>query len=286
MASYTMRTATRDEVGLMIDWAAAEGWNPGLYDAETFYAADPGGFLVGLLDDVPISSISVVRYGPTFAFLGFYIVRPEYRGHGYGLRLWNEGMKLMDGRDVGLDGVPAQEGNYARWCFRLADRNTRYEGTTTGMAADQPDGRIVPLSAVPAADLLVYDDALLPAPRHAFLRGWVGQPGATALALVEDGRIAGYAVARPCRVGYKIGPLFADDAPRADALLRAVAAELPAGTTIYLDTPGANPAAHELARRYHMTPGFQTARMYRTLNQPTIDLPLDRWFGVTSFELG
>jgi hypothetical protein len=35
-----------------------------------------------------------------------------------------------------------------------------------------------------------------------------------------------------------------------------------------------------------MTPGFQTARMYRALTRPTIDLPLDRWFGVTSFELG
>jgi len=285
MAAYTMRTATIDEVGLMVDWAAAEGWNPGLYDAATFQAADPGGFLVGLLDGAPISSISVVRYGPAFAFLGFYIVRPEYRGHGYGLRLWNEGLKLMDGRDVGLDGVPAQESNYARWCFRLADRNTRYEGVATAPGGE-PDPRVVDLSAVPVGDLLAYDDALLPAPRHDFLRGWIAQPEAVALALVERGRLAGYTVARRCRNGYKIGPLFADGAAEADALLRSAMSRLPAGTPFYLDTPGANPAAHELARRYGMKPGFQTARMYRTLTRPAIDLPLDRWFGVTSFELG
>lgn len=269
----------------MIDWAAAEGWNPGLNDAAVFHAADPEGFLVGLLDGEPISSISVVRYGPRFAFLGFYIVKPEHRGHGYGLRLWNEGMRFLDGRDVGLDGVPAQESNYARWCFQLADRNTRYAGTATGID-DPGDPRVVALADVPAADLLAYDDALLPAPRHAFLRAWIDQPGATALAVVDGGRMAGYTVVRPCRVGYKFGPLFADDAATADTLFRAAAARLPEGAAIYLDTPGANPAAHDLARRYGLTPGFQTARMYRTMPGSTIALPLERWFGVTSFELG
>ena len=285
MAQYTMRTATRDEVGLMVDWAAAEGWNPGLNDATVFHAADPEGFLIGLLDDEPISSISVVRFGARFAFLGFYIVKPEHRGHGYGLRLWNEGMKFLDGRDVGLDGVPAQEDNYARWCFRLADRNTRYAGTTAGIA-DPGDARVVPLADGAAADLLAYDDALMPAPRHAFMRAWVTQPGATALGFVEGERLAGYTVVRPCRAGYKFGPLFADDAPTADALFRAAAARLPTGATVYLDAPGANPAAHDLARRYGMTPGFQTARMPRTLPGSVVAPPLERWFGVTSFELG
>lgn len=286
MADYTMRTATRNEVGLMVDWAAAEGWNPGLNDAAAFHAADPEGFFVGLLDGEPISSISVVRFGPAFAFLGFYIVRPEYRGHGYGLRLWNEGMKFLDGYNVGLDGVPAQESNYARWCFRLADRNTRYAGTAVRAAAGSPDPRVVMLAQMPEADLLAYDDALVPAPRHTFLRAWVTQPGATALGFVEDGRLSGYTVVRPCRVGYKFGPLFADDAAKADALLRAAAAQLPPDAPIFLDVPGANPAAHTLARRYDMSPGFQTARMYRTTPGSAIAPPLDRWFGVTSFELG
>ena len=46
---YSIRTMTQDEVELAIDWAAREGWNPGLHDAACYYAADPNGFLVGLL---------------------------------------------------------------------------------------------------------------------------------------------------------------------------------------------------------------------------------------------
>ena len=46
---------TQQEVATAIEWAAAEGWNPGLHDAACFYAADPSGFLVGLLEDEPIA---------------------------------------------------------------------------------------------------------------------------------------------------------------------------------------------------------------------------------------
>jgi hypothetical protein len=281
-----MRTATREEVDLIIDWAAAEGWNPGRHDADSFHAADPGGFMIGLLDGEPISSISVVKYGPDFGFLGFYIVKPEYRRHGYGLRLWNEGMKYLEGRDVGLDGVPAQEANYERWCFRLADRNTRYEGVSAADWGGEGDSRIVALADLPIERVLAYDDALVPAPRHDFLRSWISWPDTLAMGLIENDRLRGYTVLRPCRQGYKFGPLFADDASRAEALFRAAAGRLPDGTPIYLDVPGKNPAAVALAERYQMKPVFATARMYRLVTRPAIDLPLDRWFGVTSFELG
>ena len=33
----------RADVDLAVEWAAREGWNPGLADAEAFHAADPEG---------------------------------------------------------------------------------------------------------------------------------------------------------------------------------------------------------------------------------------------------
>jgi len=89
---YTIKTMTRQEVAIAIDWAAAEGWNPGFNDAECFHAADPNGFFVGLLGDEPIATLSAVRYGDSFGFLGFYIVKPEQRGKAYGIQLWNAGL--------------------------------------------------------------------------------------------------------------------------------------------------------------------------------------------------
>ncbi len=78
---YQIRTMTREELDIAISWAAEEGWNPGLYDADAFYATDPNGFFIGLLDNQPIACISAVSYNNSFGFMGFYIVRKEYLRH-------------------------------------------------------------------------------------------------------------------------------------------------------------------------------------------------------------
>src|SRR5207253_10716057 len=85
---FTIRPMRAGEIALAADWAAAEGWNPGLGDASCFATVDAEGFLIGELDQQPAATISCVNYDDRFAFLGFYIVRPDLRGRGFGLRLW------------------------------------------------------------------------------------------------------------------------------------------------------------------------------------------------------
>lgn len=279
--TYTIRPMLRHEVDLAIEWAAAEGWNPGLHDAECFFTADPTGFLIGLLDNEPIATLSAVRYGTDFGFLGFYIVKPAYRGQGYGLRLWHAGLDYLQGRIIGLDGVVAQQDNYHKLGFNLAYRTTRYAGRA---AEEQPDlAGIVPLATIPLAAVCAYDQPLFPADRTRFLHSWINQPHSTALGIVHDERLAGYGVLRPCRVGYKLGPLMADSPELANRLFAALCAHVPGNAPIYLDAPTVNPAAVALAHRHAMRAVFETARMYRG-QFPT--MPLDRVFGITSFELG
>ena len=74
---YAIRKAARHEVDLVISWANSEGWNPGIYDSETFYTTDANGFFVGILESEPVASISAVAYTASFGFLGFYIVKPR-----------------------------------------------------------------------------------------------------------------------------------------------------------------------------------------------------------------
>src|SRR5690606_33641464 len=114
-----IRTASAAEVALLIDWAAAEGWNPGLDDARLFRLADPEGFLVAVLDGRPVAGISVVASGDAFGFLGLYICRPEHRGRGHGYGVWQAGIARLGDRTIGLDGVVAQQANYARSGFSL-----------------------------------------------------------------------------------------------------------------------------------------------------------------------
>lgn len=278
---YEIRSMTRAEMDLCVQWAGAEGWNPGLHDADAFHTADPEGFLVGLLNGKPIASICAVRYGAHFGFIGFYIVAAGYRQQGYGLKLWRAAMQRLSGRLIGLDGVVEQQANYRKSGFQFAYNNIRYQGVANPLAPIEAS--ITDLSTVPFETLIKHDRQFFPAPRNAFLSSWVSRPGTVAKACVERGTLRGYGVIRPCQTGYKIGPLFAHNQQTAQALYNALTCALEPGTPVQLDIPQANPHALELVQNNNMQAVFETARMY-TGPAPNIDT--QRIFGVTSFELG
>ncbi len=278
--TYTIKTATREEVDHAVAWAAKEGWNPGYQDAECYFAADPTGFLIGYLSEEPIASISVVKYSDSFGFLGFYIVKPEHRGKGHGLEIWQAGLDYLAGCSVGLDGVVAQQDNYKKSGFKLAFRNVRYEGVGGGV---NPGDGIINLASLPWEMVEEYDRPFFPANRSEFLKRWINQPNSVALGIQKDDELAGYGVMRKCLSGYKIGPLFADSPELAERLFLALKSHASSADPVFLDTPEVNTASVQLAKTHNMKVVFETARMYRG-NEP--QMPLDRIFGITSFEIG
>jgi len=280
MDTFIIRTMRPDEIQLAIDWAAAEGWNPGIGDAACFASVDPEGFLIAELDGAPAATVSCVNYDARFAFLGFYIVRADLRGKGYGLRIWDAAIAHAGTRVIGLDGVTAQQENYKKSGFQLAYANVRCGGTVAASAAPRAD--IIELSDVPIAAVEAGDAMVFPAPRSAFLRTWIGSPGHIGCAVMGDGRLSSWGVIRPCRIGFKIGPLVADDRVGAEAVLSALIARV-GGGEIFLDVSAINHEAAALARDFGLAPVFETARMYTGAIPP---LRLERVFGVTTFELG
>jgi hypothetical protein len=277
-----IRILQRDEIRLAIDWAADEGWNPGLHDAASFHAADPQGFLVAEVDGVPVGCISAVAYGTSFGFIGLYIVAPAWRGRGFGLRLWNAGMSRLAGRVVGLDGVPAQQENYRRSGFALAWRNVRYAGTACNSGRRLPDA-VVPLARIDPDTLCRKDQDVFPASRRAFLEAWCATPESTGLAWQADGRLGGWGLIRRCRTGFKIGPLVADDPAIASALYAGLCDAVPPGEAVFFDVPQPNADAVALAQAHGLRSVFETARMYAGAAPAC---RLETVYGVTTFELG
>ena len=278
---YQISVMSPNELRMAIEWARLEGWNPGLEDAAAFYAADPQGFLVGKINQQPVSSISAVRYGAAFAFIGLYIVEKSFRHQGYGIQLWTRALEYLKGRTIGLDGVLAQQDNYRKSGFTLAHRNIRFAGRAAAKSVTTEG--IVDLASIDMNTLAAYDRHFFPAPRTRFLHAWIHQAHGHALGIMENNKLVAYGVIRACHEGYKIGPLNAESKDLALELFSALTAKIPTGATFYLDTPEPNSAALALAERHDMRPCFETARMY-TGTAP--DLPLHKIFGITSFELG
>ncbi len=277
-----IRTMGRAEMDFAVELAAREGWNPGLHDGACFYKADPEGFLIGYVGDKPVGCISAVSYEKCFGFIGFYIMVPEYRGQGYGIRLADAALKRLTDQPVGLDGVLEQQENYRRSGFKTAYRNIRFECPAVKDASS--DGTdLVPIQKIPFEQLEAYDRQCFPAGRRAFLRAWIEMPQAYGVGCLEDAGLCGYGLIRKCRQGYKIGPLFADDAEKAERLYIKLSSHAEENGIVYLDVPEVNRAGLQIAEKYRMRKVFETARMYKG-EEPKI--ASSKVFGVTTFELG
>jgi hypothetical protein len=277
----TIRRLDASEIATAIEWAADEGWNPGLHDGDAFFATDPDGFLGLEMDGELIVTISVVRYDASFAFAGFYICRPDHRGEGLGIELFATALARADARTVGLDGVLEQEPNYARDGFVTAHHSVRFGGEPSSSATTDTLRRLGP-SDVDALVAFERHHHVFPAPRTTFLTRWVTAPGSTGYVIDGAEGIEAYGVIRRCREGHKVGPLFCADRAAAERLLAALFTHVDDGP-VFLDVPVPNSDGSALARELGLEPVFETARMYRG---PDPQLRLDRVFGVTSFELG
>lgn len=277
---FVIRRMTKEEIPIAIDWAFKEGWNPGLGDAQCFYEADQNGFFIGLLDGDPIATGCAIAYDDHFAFCGLYIVKGEYRHHGYGIQLTQERLKYLGNRITGIDGVLENVAKYQNIGYVSAHLNTRYEFNSKHSFEVSP--HIVDLQSIPFKHIEEFDRKYFPAPRAAFLNSWITQPNGYALGFKKDNTLLGYGVIRKCHQGYKIGPLFADSPAIAESLFISLCSKVNEGP-IYLDIPEPNLHALALVKRYQMQPKFEVARMYRN-GSPAIDL--QGVFGVTTFELG
>jgi len=287
MDQLQIRPLTLLEMSVPLGWAKQEGWNPGLQDKGPFWQADPAGFIGGFLGNQLIATVAAVRYEPTFGFIGFYMVDPSHRGRGYGIQVWEAGLARLEGLpSIGLDGVVAQQDNYRKSGFVYAHKNARHEGFPQrgGMTITLDSGeRLLSSSEVSFEALANFDAEHFSSSRTRFLSAWIKQAGHRSRVILRGHHVCAYGVIRPCALGYKIGPLFAQTASQARNLILALCQNLSHDAPIYIDPPTVNPAALELVQELGMGMVFETARMYKGV---VPDLPLDEIFGITSFELG
>ena len=273
-----------DGVKTLVNWAEKEGWNPGLNDAEVFWRTDPDGFYGYFSRGEMIGGGSLVSYNREFGFMGFFIVKPEFRSHGIGRKLWYQRrdallLRLNEGASIGMDGVVAMQPFYKKGGFEIAFRDERHEKTGTAFRVDShiSQGDDQDLEAI-----LAYDRQCFGFSRPQFLIPWLNLPNTKAFKYTDKGSLKGFAIIRKATQGYKVCPLFADNPEVAEELYKACLNAVP-GEPLYLDIPLINEAAVNLVKKYKTTYVFECARMYYG---KVPEMAIQKVFGITTFELG
>ena len=268
----------------LVKWAETEGWNPGPNDADVYWATDPEGYYGYYIDGSLIAGGSIVSYDKEFGFMGFFIVKLEYRSLGIGRKIWYQRRdtllsRLKKGATIGMDGVIAMQSFYSKGGFEIAFRDERYEKTGIEFNVDK---NISPIKDEDLNSILAYDKQCFGFSRPQFLVPWLALPNNHTFKFIEDGILRGFAIVRKANTGYKVCPLFADNEIIVEELYKACLNAV-VGEPLYLDIPVINKGAVNLIKKYDATYVFECARMYYG-NPPEIEI--DKVFGITTFELG
>ena len=271
-------------VKTLVRWAEEEGWNPGPNDADVYYATDPDGFYGYYHKGNLIAGGSIVSYNKEFGFMGFFIVKPEYRSFGIGRKIWYQRRDMLLSRlnkdaPIGMDGVIAMQPFYKKGGFEILFRDERYEKIGEKFTIDK---NIFPINDDDFNSILAYDRQCFGFSRPQFIKPWLKLPGNKTFKYVEDGELKGFAIVRKANKGYKVCPLFADDGTTAEELYKACLNSV-VGEPLYLDIPVINKEAVNIIKKYSATYVFECARMY--YGKPP-EVEMDKIFGITTFELG
>ena len=268
----------------LVKWARDEGWNPGPYDADVYWATDPEGYYGYYKENELIAGGSIVSYANEFGFMGFFIVKPEYRSLGIGRKLWYQRRdtlisRLNKGASIGMDGVVAMQSFYEKGGFNIAFRDIRYEKMGRAFL---PDSNISSINVKDFQSILEYDTLCFGFSRPQVLLPWLKIPDNKTFKYTEQGKLKGFVVVRKVHKGYKICPLFADNIIIAEELYKACLNSVGA-EPLYIDIPEINKEAIELVEKYNMNYIYECARMYFG-KAPKMEMK--KIFGITSFELG
>ncbi len=164
----------------------------------------------------------------------------------------------------------------------MAYRTLRYQGAGIGDHWVSED--VAELPHVDFHELENYDASCFLAPRGDFLKSWIGQRQGAAFGFMDNGRIAGYGVMRACKIGFRIGPLFADSLSIAGKLLRILLGQAGVGIPVFIDVPEINAHGVKLMAGHGMGFVLENARMYYGVPLPLS--AMERIFGTTTLELG
>ncbi len=237
------------------------GWNQDEEDWRRLARIDPEGVRVWVDDGEVRASYSVVAYGKKSAWIGMILVDRAYRGTGLGKAAFLGALEQARAREVeviGLDATDLGEPIYRKFGFETTIPLARWGGVLT---LATPDNAATGDGTVHRGwnDALVELDIMASgADRSALLLDLARSDETTLLYRKIAGVVTGYAILRPGRTAFHLGPIVAATPADFDALL-SEAASLLSGATVLCDA--IDPAAAASLQRHGLTPLRHLKRM-------------------------
>ena len=259
---------TTDDIPTGLALCRTAGWNQLAPDWRRLLALQPAGCFVAEVDGRPVGTVTTTAYGTDVAWIGMVLVDPAHRRRGVGSALLEKAIDHL--RAVGVAAIKLDATDVGRPVYQKLGFEDEYEVRRYVAAPPSPVPARAPVQVRPLRDadwpaVSALDHQAFGTDRTPLLRElWTDNPAAAAVATDRD-RLTGFGLARPGHEASYIGPIVAEKASDADALLAHLINGLRPARA-YLDPLAPNLAALALADNTNFVLQRRLTRMFLGAN--------------------
>jgi GNAT superfamily N-acetyltransferase len=239
----------------------AAGWNQTEQDWRRLLVLEPMGCFVACEDGRVRGTVTTLRYGERFGWIGMLLTDPDSRRRGIGTRLLHEAVSYLEGSGVEtlrLDGTPMGYNLYLRHGFRDEYEIQRWEG----ISRIQTGRGLSPLQAREIEQVCKRDSRIFGADRRSLITSlWRENPSCCAAVQSAD-ETAGYVLWRPGARANYLGPCAATTMGLTETLLIEMLSRVP-GEPVFVDLCTKNPWGLDLLKQFDFKYQRSLVRMYR-----------------------
>jgi predicted N-acetyltransferase YhbS len=234
MMQIEVRLLRESDISAALRLKELAQWNQTENDWLRLLRLERTGCFCATIDGEVVATTTTTTYGTELAWIGMVLVDPKRRRLGIATRLMNVAMEYLAKAGVTtvkLDATPAGRPLYETLGFKDESLIERWEGI-----ADTRTVAVCPsLDNAARREVLTLDRQAFGAERSQLIEMLIEDSHITPIvATAADGRLTGFALARPGSAAVYLGPLLATDANAAATLLDGLLSRMP-GQRVYLD---------------------------------------------------
>lgn len=259
------RTMTADDIPDGLRLCRKAKWNQMEPDWQIFLQNSPGACMVATFQDQIVGTVTTIRYGHSFSWIGMVLVDPVFRRQGIGQQLLQEALQLLQAEEtVKLDATPAGREVYLKLNFVDEYPLTRMNLMLTEAIPNYIRARAILKEDFPR--LIEFDRNIFGADRASLLQ-WMWEKAPEFAFLIEEGNeIKGYSMGRYGHDFIHIGPIIAQNIVIAQDLL-IPALNKCAGSPLILDVLHFEPEWMVWLKEIGFTEQRNFIRMFRGTNR-------------------
>jgi GNAT superfamily N-acetyltransferase len=261
---------TRADIPAAMRLKEIAGWNQTAADWQRFLDCSPSGCFLAEIDATVRGTVATISFEGRVAWIGMVLVDPEYRGRGLGTTLLQKANAHLDElkvRVVKLDATPQGQPLYEKLGFLPEYDIGRW--TRRNTPSRPRKSRDVDASESVSSSLLATicnkDREIFGADRSALLQSLHDDAPEFTQAIVDSGRVTGYAFGRRGSFADHLGPWIATETGAARQLLEAFVASSSREIQI-ADCVSARADARDLLQSCEFSYTRPLTRMFRGSN--------------------